>query len=54
MWQKNYWQKNLQYIQFLQFQVEGAKEIESLEELKKVKLDLVITLGWRWNNTSSI
>ena len=25
--------------------VEGAKEIESLEELKKVKLDLVITLG---------
>ena len=25
--------------------VEGAKEIESLEELKKIKLDLVITLG---------
>ena len=26
-------------------QVEGAKQIETLEELKKVKLDLVITLG---------
>ena len=26
-------------------QVEGAKQLETLEELKKVKLDLVITLG---------
>ena len=26
-------------------QVEGAKQIETLEELKKIKLDLVITLG---------
>ncbi|MHA7734816.1 NAD(+)/NADH kinase [Nitrosopumilus sp. S6] len=26
-------------------QVEGAKKIETLEELKKIKLDLVITLG---------
>ena len=26
-------------------QVEGAKQIETLEELKKVKLDLVVTLG---------
>ena len=26
-------------------QVEGAKQIEALEELKKVKLDLVVTLG---------
>jgi NAD+ kinase len=26
-------------------QVEGAKQIETLEELKKVKLDLIVTLG---------
>ena len=26
-------------------QIEGAKQIETLEELKKVKLDLVVTLG---------
>ena len=26
-------------------QVEGAKQIETLEELKKIKLDLVVTLG---------
>ena len=26
-------------------QVEGAKQLETLEELKKIKLDLVITLG---------
>ncbi len=29
----------------LPIQVEGAKQIETLEELKKVKLDLVVTLG---------
>ena len=33
--------------------VEGTKQIETLEEIKKVKLDLVDYIRGRWNNTSS-
>ena len=42
---KNFLQKKLLYLLFHQYQYQGCKKVETMQDLKKEKLDLVVTLG---------